>query len=205
VKKWDVFISHASADKVEIAIPLAKLLTAAGLKPWIDRHEIRLGDSLREKIDEGLAESSYGVVILSPAFFGRRWTRQELNGLVAVEEDGTTRILPVWHKITKEQLAAYSPILADRMSVDTSQGLSAVAGSVSPAEKTYIGGPSATHPGLEQLRAELKMAGCHLDFRIKTYDTLAEQAALVDGTYSDRKTASYENSITSYENPITGL
>lgn len=130
MKKWDVFISHGSADKAEIAIPLAKLLTAAGLKLWIDRHEIRLGDSLREKIDEGLAESSYGVVILSPAFFRRRWTRQELNGLVAVEEDGTTRILPVWHKITKEQLAAYSPILADRMSVDTSQGLRAVASAV---------------------------------------------------------------------------
>ena len=49
MKRWDAFISHAGEDKA-IALELADALQAAGLKIWIDRQELRIGDSLREKI-----------------------------------------------------------------------------------------------------------------------------------------------------------
>jgi len=52
--RWDVFICHASEDKDDVAVPLARTLEDAGLLVWLDKHEIKLGDSLREKIDEGL-------------------------------------------------------------------------------------------------------------------------------------------------------
>ena len=68
MKKWDVFISHASEDKQAIALPLAESLVRSGLKVWLDRFELRVGHSLREKIDEGLSESAFGVVILSEHF-----------------------------------------------------------------------------------------------------------------------------------------
>jgi hypothetical protein len=123
VKTWDVFISHASEDKEAVALPLADALKRAGLKVWLDRQELRLGDSLREKIDQGLAESRFGVVVLSQHFLQKRWPNRELNGLSALEEDGKKVILPVWHEITKTELASYSPMLADRLAVSTSDGI----------------------------------------------------------------------------------
>jgi hypothetical protein len=66
---WDVFVSHASEDKPAVARPLTELLQRAGLKVWLDENELTLGDSLSRKIDEGLARSAFGVVILSKNSF----------------------------------------------------------------------------------------------------------------------------------------
>ena len=77
---WDVFISHAWKDKDSFVRPLAKALQAKGLKVWFDESELKVGDSLRRSIDQGLAKSKYGIVVLSPNFFERvaakgvRWT-----------------------------------------------------------------------------------------------------------------------------------
>ena len=67
----DVFICHASQDKDAVVRPLARELVANQVAVWFDEFELRLGDSLREKIDRGLIESRYGVVVLSPSFFER--------------------------------------------------------------------------------------------------------------------------------------
>src|SRR5262245_4502913 len=100
---WNVFISHASEDKIALAIPLAEALRRAGLSVWLDGQELRLGDSLREKIDEGLANSQFGVVILSPRFFAKEATRKELGGLSAIEDAvGRKVILPIWYQIDKK-------------------------------------------------------------------------------------------------------
>lgn len=80
---WDAFISHASEDKEEVVLPLAELLMASGLKIWLDRGEIFLGDSLREKIDEGLAQSQFGIVILSHSFFSKDWPKSVYKGVRA--------------------------------------------------------------------------------------------------------------------------
>lgn len=54
--------------------PLANALRQKGLRVWYDEFELRLGDSLRRKIDEGIARSVFGIVVLSPAFFAKKWT-----------------------------------------------------------------------------------------------------------------------------------
>ncbi|RNE90727.1 toll/interleukin-1 receptor domain-containing protein [Marichromatium sp. AB32] len=123
---WDAFISHASEDKEEVALPLSKALMAAGLKIWLDKSEISLGDSLREKIDEGLANSQFGIVILSHNFFSKDWPKSEIDGLYAREIGGDKVILPVWHKISFEEIKGYSPLLAGKFAVSTSEGLSKV-------------------------------------------------------------------------------
>ena len=127
IKQWDVFISHASEDKETVAIPLAGWFTRAGLRVWLDAQELKIGDSLREKIEHGLAESRFGVVIISEIFLAKRWPQQELNGLTALEEDGQKVILPVWHNVTKLQVARVSPILADRLAANTQNGLRQIA------------------------------------------------------------------------------
>jgi hypothetical protein len=111
----DFFISHASEDKDAIARPLAHALIAAGFTVWFDEYEIRIGDSIRKKIDEGLVRSTFGIVILSTSFFATKklWTQREVDGLTAREDaDGKSRILPIWHRITQAEVASVSPTLA---------------------------------------------------------------------------------------------
>ncbi len=72
-RSWDVFISHAWEDKAEIARPLYEALTGFGVSVWFDEGELRIGDSLRRKIDQGIANSAFGVVILSSSFFAKGW------------------------------------------------------------------------------------------------------------------------------------
>lgn len=124
--EWDVFISHASEDKESFVHPLAEELTRLGLRVWYDKFTLKLGDSLREKIDYGLRYSRFGVVVLSPYFFSKDWPQKELDGLVALEVDSRKVILPVWHNVTPDDVAKYSPILAGRLAVSTSTGLANV-------------------------------------------------------------------------------
>jgi hypothetical protein len=114
--KYDVFIAHATEDKVDFVERLARALKAAGVSVWYDNFIVEWGDTLRGTIDRGLAESRYGIVILSPAFLKRkRWTEHELDALFARERSGSKVILPIWHNITQEDVAAYSPSFADRL------------------------------------------------------------------------------------------
>jgi hypothetical protein len=118
-KDWDVFISHASEDKDEVVRPLAHELQQRGLRVWFDEFELRIGDSLRRKIDQGIARSAFGVVVLSAAFFAKNWTQYELDGLVTRSIDGSQVLLPLWHRLTKAEVMAYSPSLADKLARST--------------------------------------------------------------------------------------
>ena len=125
--KYDVFISHASQDKTNVARPLAERLRESGLQVWLDEDELRLGDSLRRSIDVGLADSRFGIVILSPDFFSNEWPQRELDGLVSTENGHERVILPVLHKFTLDQLREKSPLLADKLSASTDEGIDVVA------------------------------------------------------------------------------
>lgn len=118
-KTYDVFISHASEDKEEIVRPLAEALQAAGLRVFYDEFELRIGDSLRRKIDQGLANSRFGVVVLSHAFFRKGWPKYELDGLVTKGIDGEQVLLPIWHNISKAEVMAQSPSLAYKLARST--------------------------------------------------------------------------------------
>ena len=117
----DVFISHASEDKDDLVRPLAEALRERGVTVWYDEYSLRLGDSLRRKIDAGLASCRFGVVVLSEAFFAKDWPQYELDGLVARQVGGAGQlILPLWHNLSKDQLLAKSPSLADLVALRTS-------------------------------------------------------------------------------------
>jgi hypothetical protein len=117
--QWDAFISHASEDKDGFVRPLAIALASLGASVWYDEFSLKLGDSLSESIDRGLASSRFGIVVLSHAFMSKPWPRRELRGLVAREIDGQSRIIPVWHEVTRSQVSDFSPTLADRVAVRT--------------------------------------------------------------------------------------
>lgn len=80
---------------------------------------MRIGDSLRQKIDYGLAHSRTGVVVFSEDFFRKDWPAYELDGLVTLYLQGRQRFLPVWHGVSHDQVSAYSPSLADKVGRNT--------------------------------------------------------------------------------------
>lgn len=119
VREHDVFISHASEDKDIVVRPLAEALVAEGLNVWYDEFELRIGDSLRRKIDQGLANSRVGLVVLSHSFIAKGWTNYELDGIVTRSVSGEQVLLPIWHNISKQEVVAYSPSLADKVARST--------------------------------------------------------------------------------------
>lgn len=119
--QWDVFISYASEDR-QTARRLQYALMIGGLKVWLDEEVLKPGDSLTRKIDEGLARSRFGVVILSKRFFEKKWPQDELAGLRARERNGFKVVLPVLHRIRPEEVVLYSPMLADLVFLPTADG-----------------------------------------------------------------------------------
>lgn len=118
-KSYDVFISHASEDKNEVVRPLALALQDEGLSVWYDEFEMKIGDSLRRKIDKGLTNSRFGIVVLSKDFIKKGWTNYELDGIITKSLTGEQVILPIWHNITKKEVIDFSPSLADKLARNT--------------------------------------------------------------------------------------
>jgi hypothetical protein len=121
---YDAFICHASEDKEVFVRPLADALANIHLSIWYDEFSLSVGDSLRQTIDEGLAKSRFGIVVLSPSFFRKGWAQRELDGLVARQIAENRRIvLPIWHDITQAEILKVSPPLADVVAVNSSRGI----------------------------------------------------------------------------------
>ena len=118
-KEYDVFISHASEDKEEVARPLAEALRKNGLSVWYDEFELKIGDSLRRKIDKGIANSNFGIIVISRDFISKGWTNYELDGLISKAVNGEQTMLPFWHNVTKREVINYSPSLADKLARST--------------------------------------------------------------------------------------
>jgi hypothetical protein len=118
-EEYDVFISYASEDKETFVDDLVKELKKDGIKVWYDEINIGWGDSLRTKIDLGLAKSKYGIAVLSRDYIRKYWTKQELEGLFQQETPARKVILPLWHNITRDEVNAFSPILAARKALNT--------------------------------------------------------------------------------------
>jgi hypothetical protein len=78
----------------------AHALREAHLDVWYDEFTLELGDSLRREIDRGLATSQFGIVVLSPAFFAKRWTNYELDGLVQLHGGGSNRGRHIFELVT---------------------------------------------------------------------------------------------------------
>jgi len=109
-KKYDVFICHASEDKESVATPLANALVKEDLKVWYDTFSLGWGDKLMKKITDGIKDSKFGIVILSPKFFEKKWPQLELDVLVGCLDDG--ELLPLLYNLTPEHIKELLPLLS---------------------------------------------------------------------------------------------
>ncbi len=96
--KYDVFISHSSKDKPAVR-ELAERLRRDGLRVWpmgLDEWEIRPGDPILLKIEEGLEQSRTLVLAMSANAFASEWVTLERH--TAMFRDPTNqrrRFIPV--------------------------------------------------------------------------------------------------------------
>jgi hypothetical protein len=150
-----VFISHASEDKDGFVRSLAEILKSVGIDVWYDEYSLKAGDSLMSAIDGGLARCDFGIVVLSKAFLAKDWPKRELRGLVALETAGRAgMILPVWLDVDKDDVLAFSPTLADTVSVTVSgRGTAAVArdllGAIDPTARLSLRAARSLEPHAE--------------------------------------------------------
>lgn len=74
----NVFISHSHKDKM-VARILARKLNQYGIYTWIDEAEIKIGDSLIEKIRDGLDKVDYIIALISADSVESEWVKKELD------------------------------------------------------------------------------------------------------------------------------
>ena len=117
--EYDFFICHASEDKDEFVRELAELLKRKGAEVWYDEFTLQVGSQLRREIDRGLVKSRFGIVVVSANFFAKDWPQVELDGLFSLRTEENSRILPIWHKVTKDEVAHHSPTLAGIFALNT--------------------------------------------------------------------------------------
>lgn len=129
IEKPVAFISHDSRDKDQIARPLAVRLQQMLCPVWYDEFALVVGDSLRDKIENGLKECAKCVLILSPNFLSnKRWTKVEYDSIFTREIiEETNVMLPVWCGVTPKEVYEYSPTLALKIGVNWNLGLEEVA------------------------------------------------------------------------------
>lgn len=89
------FISHSSQDKTFVR-QLAADLVASGVQVWLDEQRIRVGDSIPERVAQGVAESDFFLVVVSSASVSSPWVQKELNqALIHEIEKRRVRVMPV--------------------------------------------------------------------------------------------------------------
>jgi hypothetical protein len=74
--QYDVFLSHSAKDKAVVR-PLAERLRADKVRVWFDEWEIKPGDNIPAKIEEGLEHSRVLVLCMSANAFGSDWAQLE--------------------------------------------------------------------------------------------------------------------------------
>ena len=111
---YDVFISHASKDKLDYVDNLKNSLDKLRINVFYDKDTIEWGDMWKDKILEGVAKAEFAIIVISENFFGREWTELELNEFLHRQNsNGQKIILPILYNIDDEQLRERYPDVAD--------------------------------------------------------------------------------------------
>ena len=79
-----VFVSHSSRDK-PIVDRIVSDLTKHGISVWYDKFEIKAGDNIVQKVNDGLKDSKYFLIILSPNALSSHWVTEEMSSAVFIE------------------------------------------------------------------------------------------------------------------------
>ena len=119
---YDVFISHANADKATYVDDLKKSLDKLNIQVFYDKDTLEWGDNWKNRIMEGVSKAEFAIIVISENFFGREWTEKELSDFLNRQNcNGQKIILPILHNITIEQLQEKYPAVADIQALYSSE------------------------------------------------------------------------------------
>ncbi len=127
------FISYNHADK-DFAGWLATELVAHHVAVWYDEWEMRVGDSLRRKVERGIDTAAYLIIVLSPDSVNSEWVSHELDAAFMKELEARRGfVLPVLHRDCNIPLLLRGKLYAD-FRIDRERGLSDVLASIDRSE-----------------------------------------------------------------------
>lgn len=113
-KRYDVFLSHASKDKLDYVNNLYETLRKLGISIFYDKDSISWGDNWKEAILDGTADSEFAIIVISEHFFDRKWTERELSEFLNRQNStGQKIVLPLLYNITINRLNQKYPSLED--------------------------------------------------------------------------------------------
>src|SRR5579859_733665 len=98
-----VFLSYTSADK-QLAERVARALQAQGIETWWDTWEIKAGDRLRQKIEDGIAGCTHFVVLLTPSSVDKPWVNAELDAAFMRKLADQCQLIPLRHELDASAL-----------------------------------------------------------------------------------------------------
>ncbi|MCK9425529.1 MAG: TIR domain-containing protein [Ignavibacteriaceae bacterium] len=91
-----VFISHASEDKEKFVEEFARKLRTDGIDAWLDKWEMKPGDSIVNRIfEEGIKNANAILIVLSKASVQKPWVREEMNASFVKRIKGETKLIPI--------------------------------------------------------------------------------------------------------------
>lgn len=126
-EKPDAFICHDSRDKDEFVRPLVREISANHRTVWFDEYSLKVGDSLREGIENGIRVSKKCVLVITSNFLNNTgWTKAEFDSIIQKHIDEGMEILPVWIGVNSKEVREYSTILKGIVAANWEDGPEAV-------------------------------------------------------------------------------
>lgn len=119
-KEYDVFISHANADKSDYVDELYLVLRKLGVKIFYDTEVLSWGDNWKQVILDGTAKSEFAIIVISENFFDREWTERELEEFLKRQNEGGQKIvLSLLHNISLDMFKEKYPFGGDIQTIDS--------------------------------------------------------------------------------------
>ncbi|RWP09999.1 toll/interleukin-1 receptor domain-containing protein [Mesorhizobium sp.] len=112
------FLSYSFDDR-DLAETVARALMADGVDTWWAEWEIRSGDSLRRKIDEGLGNCTHFIVLLTPSAMQKPWVQQEMDAGLVRRISGQARFIALRYGVAARELP---PLLSGMLSPELDSG-----------------------------------------------------------------------------------
>jgi hypothetical protein len=111
------FLSYAWEDR-ELAGQIAHLLQGLGVETWWAEWCLKAGDSLRQKIDEGLGTCTHFIVLLTPNSLTKPWVNQEMDAGLMLKLQSKVIFIPLRHQLEVKELppllqGMLSPVVTD--------------------------------------------------------------------------------------------
>ena len=152
---YDLFISHASEDKDGFVRALVEERVGRGLHVWFDDAELQVGDTLTKRIDEGLARSRWCCRSESGLFQEELAANRTRCSRQHRDSDGHVVVLPIWLDVSHAEVETYSPMLASKYALQSSDGVEAAAEKLERRVRGGAAASTATEPANSALQPHL--------------------------------------------------